>query len=148
MCVGDYPGMIPGSTWVTRESRDTWTRRGGDSCLYPGMIPGSTWVTRESWDTWTGGEGGGGGSSLYPGMIPGSTWVTRESWDTWTGGIAISILGLSFLSLSVKIVQSRLLFNDTGKPSFEKVGQMFVDVNETTANVPNILTSVRYEFGA
>ena len=26
---------------------------GGDSCLHPGMIPGITWVTRESWDTWT-----------------------------------------------------------------------------------------------
>ena len=26
---GLYPGMIPGSIWVTRESRDTWTRGGG-----------------------------------------------------------------------------------------------------------------------
>ena len=34
---------------------------GGYSCLYPGMIPGSTWVTRESRDTWTRGGGGGGG---------------------------------------------------------------------------------------
>ena len=51
-------------------------------------------------------------------------------------------------SVSVKIVQSRLSFTESGKPTFEKIGQMFVDVGEGTATVPYIQSTMRAEFGS
>ena len=51
-------------------------------------------------------------------------------------------------SVSVKIVQSRLSFTESGKPTFEKIGQMFIDVGEGTATVPYIQSTMRAEFGS
>lgn len=51
-------------------------------------------------------------------------------------------------SVSVKVVQARLSFTVAGKPTFEKLGQMFVEIGEGTANVAYILSVARAEFGA
>ena len=51
-------------------------------------------------------------------------------------------------SVSVKIVQSRVSFSESGKPTFEKIGQMFVDVGEGTATVPYIQSTMQAEFGS
>ena len=49
--------------------------------------------------------------------------------------------------ISVKIVQAHLSFTSGGKPRFQPVGQMYVPVHETTANVPHVLSAVQQEFG-
>ena len=50
-------------------------------------------------------------------------------------------------SVSVKVVQAHLSFTAAGKPTFEKLGQMFVEIGEGTANVSYILSVARAEFG-
>ena len=47
----------------------------------------------------------------------------------------------------MKIVQAHLSFISGGKPRFQPVGQMYVPVHETTANVPHVLSAVQQEFG-
>ena len=47
----------------------------------------------------------------------------------------------------MKIVQAHLSFTSGGKPRFQPVGQMYVPVHETTANVPHVLSAVQQEFG-
>ena len=36
---------------------------------------------------------------------------------------------------------------DGGKPQFERVGQVFVNITEATANLMHVLTAVREDFG-
>ncbi len=43
-------------------------------------------------------------------------------------------------SVSIKLVQANLLFGISGKPSFNKLGQVFVEIGEGTANVTYILS--------
>ena len=49
--------------------------------------------------------------------------------------------------ISVKIVQAHLGFTSGGKPRFQPVGQVYVPVQETTANVPYVLSAIQQEFG-
>ena len=49
--------------------------------------------------------------------------------------------------ISVKIVQVCLFSTPSGKPTFEKMGQMFIEVGENTANVRFILSAAQAEFG-
>lgn len=50
-------------------------------------------------------------------------------------------------SVSVKVIQARLSFSATGRPTFEKLGQVYVEIGEGTANVSYILSVARTEFG-
>ena len=47
----------------------------------------------------------------------------------------------------MKVVQARLSFGVTGRPTFEKLGQVYVEIGEGTANVSYILSVARTEFG-
>ena len=49
--------------------------------------------------------------------------------------------------MSVKVVQARLSFGVTRRPTFEKLGQMYVEIGEGTANVSYILSVAWTEFG-
>ena len=51
-------------------------------------------------------------------------------------------------SVSVKVIQAHLSFNMSGKPTFEKLGQVFIEIGEGTVNVAYILSVARAEFGA
>ncbi len=53
----------------------------------------------------------------------------------------------SGLGYPLKIVQVRILRYVSGKPVYERVGQAFVHICETTANLLHILTAIREEFG-
>lgn len=50
-------------------------------------------------------------------------------------------------SVSVKVVQSSISKLSSGKLDFEKLGQTFVEVNESTANVDFITTCVQRKWG-
>jgi len=50
-------------------------------------------------------------------------------------------------SVSVKVVQAHLSFTAAEKPTFEKLGQMFVEIGEGTANVSYVVSVARAEFG-
>ena len=49
--------------------------------------------------------------------------------------------------MSVKVVQACLSFGATGRPTFEKLGQVFMEIGEGTANVSYILSVALTEFG-
>ena len=50
--------------------------------------------------------------------------------------------------MCVKIVQAHLIFSMAGKPTFKKLGQVLVEIGESTANVSYILSVARAEFAA
>ena len=50
-------------------------------------------------------------------------------------------------SVSVKVVQSSISKLSSGKLDFEKLGQTFVKVNESTANVDFITTCIQRRWG-
>ena len=51
-------------------------------------------------------------------------------------------------SVSVKVIQAQLSFNMSGKTTFEKLDQVFIEIGERTVNVAYILSVARAEFGA
>lgn len=56
-----------------------------------------------------------------------------------------SVVGQS--SVTVKVLQANLSFTQNGKPVFDVFNQCFVELCESTANVPYILSVARGEFG-
>ena len=50
-------------------------------------------------------------------------------------------------SVSVKVVQSSISKLSSGKLDFEKLGQTFIEVNESTANVDFITTCIQRKWG-
>ena len=52
-----------------------------------------------------------------------------------------------FNSLNLKILQAKIVQSATGKPEFERVGQMFAQLYESTATVPYILSVVADKWG-
>ena len=53
----------------------------------------------------------------------------------------------SHLSFNIKIVQATLKWLSNGKPEFNHLGQLFVDITEATANVHYILSVVQKKWG-
>ncbi len=47
----------------------------------------------------------------------------------------------------LKVVQAKIVTFDDSKPNFERIGQTFVNIAESTANLNHVLTAVREEFG-
>lgn len=48
---------------------------------------------------------------------------------------------------SLRIVQADVSFDDSKKPVFSKTGQVFIDINDTTANINYITSVVQQTFG-
>ncbi len=47
----------------------------------------------------------------------------------------------------LKVVQAKIVRFDGSKPNFERIGQTFVNITESTANLNHVLTAVQEEFG-
>ena len=48
---------------------------------------------------------------------------------------------------NVKIVQAEMSLDESRKPVFDKLGQVFIDVTETTANITYITSFIQQKFG-
>ena len=46
--------------------------------------------------------------------------------------------------VSVKVFEANLSFTDSGKPNFEKLGQVFIEIREATANVAQAELGANY----
>lgn len=51
------------------------------------------------------------------------------------------------LSVNVKVVQAHVTKSSTGKLEFHRLGQAFIDVNESTANVFHITEAIQNKWG-
>ena len=72
-------------------------------------------------------------SPSYPGFTPVVSQGRRST--TATGGY------------SLKVVQARISCISGGRPQFQKLGQTFIVLGESTANIHHISSAVKTEFG-
>lgn len=48
----------------------------------------------------------------------------------------------------MRVIQADLSFDDSKKPTFTKIGQVFIDVTEATANVAYVTSVIHQTFGS